>query len=78
MAEPTPRLDGMFTAAQVQRAPLSPDNCAAELVTYSPGGRALSTRTLAIAPGLTHEEAVAYVDQYRAPNETLSQFVVYT
>lgn len=56
--------------------PLSGQNYAAELVTYWQG-REHSRRTLAIAAGLTHDEAVAYVEKYRGTLEVLAGFVEY-
>lgn len=53
---------------------LSKDNMAAELRCSITG----STRTLAIAPGLTHEEAVEYVEKWRGKNEVLIGFVQFT
>lgn len=54
--------------------PVTTANMAAELRRDRTG----ETRTLAVAPGLTHAEAVDFVTRYLGDGERLAQFVVYS
>lgn len=47
-----------------QTEPLTTNNMAAMVVTRDAKGKVLTESYIAVAPGLTHEQAVAYVRKY--------------
>jgi hypothetical protein len=63
----------MAEAVTNELAPRSTANMAAELVSE----RGM-TRTLAIPPGLTHDEAVAWVMPWLGKTERIAQFVQFS
>jgi hypothetical protein len=56
------------------KEPRSTNNMAAALRCTVTG----TERTLAIAPGLTHDEAVTYTDKWRGKHEVLTGFVQFS
>ena len=46
--------------------PLTTNNMAAQVVTRDKRGKVLTESYIAVPPGLTHEEAVAYVRKYNS------------